>query len=73
MHVFLCVCVIHCPSGCGMLIHIGQQDMLAPCYPTRTLCSQNAGLLVVPRISKSKMGGRAFSYKAALLWNHLSV
>jgi len=33
------------------------------CYlPNRVLCSQTAGLLVVPRVSKSRMGGRAFSY-----------
>ena len=37
------------------------------------LSSQDAGLLVVPRISKSKMGGRAFSYEAPLLWTHLLV
>jgi len=27
---------------------------------------QTAGLLVVPRVSKSRMGGRAFSYQAPL-------
>ncbi|XP_054872842.1 F-BAR and double SH3 domains protein 1 isoform X2 [Amphiprion ocellaris] len=42
-------------------------------YPSRTLHSQTAGLLVVPRISKSRMGGRAFSYQAPLLWNQLPV
>ena len=32
--------------------------------PTRTLRSQNAGLLTVPSISKQTAGGRAFSYRA---------
>ncbi len=44
---------------------------LAPAYltsllsrynPSRSLRSQNSGLLVVPRIAKSTKGGRAFSY-----------
>ena len=42
-----------------------------PYEPTRTLCSQHAGLLVVPSIFKGRTGGRAFSYQAPLLWNHL--
>ena len=42
-----------------------------PC--TRALHSKNAGLLVVPRVSKSTMGARAFSYQAPLLWNQLPV
>ncbi|TWW80158.1 26S proteasome regulatory subunit 6B [Takifugu flavidus] len=55
---------------------------LAPSYleelvilyqPNRPLRSQNAGLLVVPRVSRSRMGGRAFSYQAPLLWNQLPV
>ncbi len=39
--------------------------------PTRSLRSQNSGLLVVPRIAKSTKGGRAFSYLAPKLWNSL--
>ncbi|KAI3356438.1 hypothetical protein L3Q82_017656 [Scortum barcoo] len=35
--------------------------------------SQNAGLLVVPRVSRSSLGGRAFSYQAPVLWNQLPV
>ncbi|XP_051811516.1 uncharacterized protein LOC110970601 [Acanthochromis polyacanthus] len=49
------------------------KDLIVPYYPSRTLRSQAAGLLVVPRISKSRMGGRAFSYQAPLLWNLLPV
>ncbi|XP_067351072.1 uncharacterized protein [Channa argus] len=49
------------------------EDLIAPYHPSRPLRSQNAGLLVVPRISKSRMGGRAFSYQAPLLWNQLPV
>ena len=47
------------------------KELIVPYYPTRALRSQNAGLLVVPRISKTRMGGRAFSYQAPLLWNQL--
>ncbi len=39
--------------------------------PTRSLRSQNSGLLVVPRIAKSTKGGRTFSYLAPKLWNSL--
>ena len=41
--------------------------------PTRTLRSQDAGLLTVPRICKQTAGGRAFSYRAQFLWNGLPV
>ncbi len=45
---------------------------LLSCYnPTRSLMSQNSGLLVVPRIAKSTKGGRTFSYLAPKLWNSL--
>ncbi len=39
--------------------------------PTRSLRSQNSGLLVVPRIEKSTKGGRTFSYLSPKLWNSL--
>ena len=32
---------------------------------------QGTGLLVIPRIAKNTIGGRAFSYRAPLLWNKL--
>ncbi len=50
---------------------------LAPAYltnllsrndPTRSLRSQNSGLLVRPRILNSTKGGRTFSYLAPKLW-----
>ncbi len=45
---------------------------LQPCYnPTRSLRSQNSGLLVVSRIAKSTKGGRTFSYLAPKLWKSL--
>ncbi len=45
---------------------------LLSCYnPSRSLRSQNSGLLVVPRIAKSTKGGRAFSHLALKLWNIL--
>ena len=51
------------------------KELIVPCYYSTwaALRSQNAGLLVVPRISKSRMEGRAFIYQAPLLWNHLPV
>lgn len=36
-------------------------------YQTITLRSWNAGLLMVLRVSKSKIGGTSFSYQAPLL------
>ncbi|XP_030580839.1 uncharacterized protein LOC115777144, partial [Archocentrus centrarchus] len=47
------------------------KDLIVPYHPNRALLSQTAGLLVVPRILKSRMGGRAFSFQAPLLWNQL--
>ncbi|XP_029284776.1 uncharacterized protein LOC115006618, partial [Cottoperca gobio] len=49
------------------------KDLIVPYKPTRALRSQTAGLLVVPRVSKSTMGARAFSYQAPLQWNQLPV
>uniref|UniRef100_A0A8C7MTC0 UV radiation resistance associated gene n=1 Tax=Oncorhynchus kisutch TaxID=8019 RepID=A0A8C7MTC0_ONCKI len=46
-------------------------DLVLPYIPTRTLWSQDAGLLCVPRISKQTAGVRAFSYRAPFLWNSL--
>ena len=39
-------------------------DLVLQYIPTRTVWSQDAGLLIVPRISKQTTGGRAFSYRA---------
>jgi hypothetical protein len=47
------------------------QDAIVPYRPTRALRSQNSGLLVIPRVSKITVGGRAFSYQAPVLWNKL--
>jgi hypothetical protein len=46
-------------------------DLVLRYIPTCTLRSQDAGLLIVPRISKQTAGGRAFSYSAPFLWNGL--
>ncbi|KAJ8390578.1 hypothetical protein AAFF_G00101840, partial [Aldrovandia affinis] len=48
-------------------------DLLHPYNPPCSLRSQDAGNLVVPRISKNTAGGRAFSYRAPLLWNSLPI
>ncbi len=46
-------------------------NLLSRYNPTRSLRSQNSGLLVVPRIAKSTKGGRTLSYLAPKLWNSL--
>ncbi len=46
-------------------------SLLSRYNPSRSLRSQNSGLLVVPRIAKSTKGGRAVSYLAPKLWNRL--
>ena len=38
------------------------KELIVPYYPSRTLCSKNAGLLVVPKVSVSRMGGRALGF-----------
>ena len=42
------------------------KDLIVGYFPNRALCSQTASFLVVPRVSQSRMGGRAFSYQAPL-------
>lgn len=37
------------------------------------LCSHAAGLVVVPRISRSRIWGRAFSSQTPLLWSQIPV
>ena len=48
-------------------------DSVLPYILTRTPRSQDAGLLIVARISKAAAGGRAFSYRAQYVWNGLPV
>uniref|UniRef100_A0AAR2L787 Reverse transcriptase domain-containing protein n=1 Tax=Pygocentrus nattereri TaxID=42514 RepID=A0AAR2L787_PYGNA len=48
-------------------------ELLIPYNPPRTLRSQEAGLLSVPRIRKNNALGKAFSYKAPQLWNNLPI
>ncbi|XP_066540663.1 uncharacterized protein [Hoplias malabaricus] len=48
-------------------------ELLISYRPSRTLRSQDAHLLFVPRIKKNTAGGRAFSHKAPQLWNSLPV
>ncbi|XP_053301931.1 uncharacterized protein LOC128460693, partial [Pleuronectes platessa] len=49
------------------------KELLVPYKPTRALRSQNSSLLVVPKVSKSRVGARAFSHQAPRLWNHLPL
>ncbi|KAI5106523.1 hypothetical protein C0J45_4220, partial [Silurus meridionalis] len=46
-------------------------SLLTRFNPSRSLRSQNSGLVVVPRIAKSTKGGRSFSHLAPKLWNSL--
>ncbi len=46
-------------------------NLLSRYNPTRSLRSQNSGLLVLPKIAKFTKGGRTFSYLAPKLWNSL--
>src|SRR4029434_6027042 len=47
------------------------KELVVPYCPPRPLRSQSAGLLVITRISKNRVGRRACSYRAPLLWNNL--
>ena len=49
------------------------KELMVPYQPTRALRSQNSSLLVIPKVSKSRVGARAFSYQAPHLWNHLPL
>ena len=49
------------------------KELVVPYQPTRALRSQNSSLLVIPTVSKSRVGARAFSYQAPHLWNHLPL
>ncbi len=46
-------------------------ELLSHYSPSCPLQSQNSGHLIIPRISKSTVGGRLFSYLAPNLWNNL--
>jgi len=49
------------------------RDLIALYVSNRALRSQTAGLLAVPTVSKSRVGGRSFSYWAPLLWRRIAV
>ncbi len=46
-------------------------ELLSHYSPPRPLRSQNSGVLIIPRISKSTAGGRSFFYLVPKLWNNL--
>lgn len=48
-------------------------DLVVPYHPKRAFCCQTAGLLLVPRVFKSRTGGRGFRFKVSLLWNQVPV
>lgn len=48
------------------------KELITPDHLIRALHSQNTGLLV-PRVSKSNIGGGAFSYQDQVLCNQLPV
>lgn len=66
-----CYRVSHSLTHIRSLTHISWQ-LIVPYYPTRTLFSQDAGLLV-DAIESSLMGARAFSYQAPLQWNQVPL
>jgi len=43
------------------------KDLIVRYFPNTALRSQTAGLLVVPRVSKSRMGGRALKGNSGIL------
>ncbi|KAI5619891.1 hypothetical protein C0J50_20553, partial [Silurus asotus] len=52
-------------------VHWLPVNLLTHYNPSRSMRSQNSGLLVVPTITKSTKGGRSFSHSAPKLWNSL--
>ena len=48
-------------------------DLITLYAPPRTLRSQAAKLLVVPKVKKKSAGHRAFAYRAPFLWNSLPI
>ena len=44
-----------------------------PCSTEIDHLVDSSGLLVVPKVSKSRVAARAFSYQAPLMWNHLPL
>ncbi|KAI5621720.1 hypothetical protein C0J50_18777, partial [Silurus asotus] len=52
-------------------LHWLRVNLLTRYNPSRSLRSQNSGLLVLPTIAKSTKSGRAFSHLAPKLWNSL--
>ncbi|XP_077957075.1 uncharacterized protein LOC144406165 [Gasterosteus aculeatus] len=49
------------------------KELVTPYCPSRQLRSIDAGLLVVPMVLKTRLGARAFSYQAPLLWNQVPL
>ncbi len=72
----------HCIDFKILLITYKALNGLAPQYlsellshycPPSPLRSQNSGHLIIPRISKSTVGGRSFFYLGPKLWNNLPI
>jgi len=55
----------------NVLAPVYLMDLLSLYIPSRSLRSLNSRLLVIPSISKSTKGGRAFSHLTPTLWNNL--
>ena len=47
------------------------KELIEPYVPIRTLRSGAAGLLSITRINRCRLGARAFSHRAPILWNQL--
>lgn len=63
-------CDLKCRVWPGSILPL---ELIVPHHSNRSLCSESAGLPVVPRVSERWMGGRAFSYQSPFLWNQLPV
>ena len=63
-----CLC-FHCLHSDSCPSYLS--ELLCPYKPSRTLRSQDASLLTVPRYSLNSFGKRSFSVLAPTLWNSL--
>ena len=74
-HISPVLALLHwLPVSLNNMAPLYLKELIVPHHPTRARRFQISGLLVVPKVSKSRVGGaRAFSYQAPLLWNHLPL
>lgn len=69
---FFCSCALSVFFHICLIVYL-HNELIVSYYPTRALRPQNAGLLVVPRVSNSRLGTRSSSFQAPVLWNQTPV